>query len=204
MAKVTWQILPPPMDEGQSMTKSLNPITSIIFKDSHNSERRGFQGYCRPRRRLRSWTIRGFSTSRSASMCFGASYLLKLILRYAATEGRNYRLRLTKTRLAQFQLKWVRQRRDWKIDTGGKESPEDDMKTDLESALSRIMPERGRLAKIMISDQPATQQERKNSVADLCLLISPYTPYIGLFEAVRIDDVLQRTLTSNLLSFLYG
>lgn len=52
MDKVTWRILPPPMDEGHSMIKSLNTITSNTSKGSHSSERKGCQGNYRPRRRL--------------------------------------------------------------------------------------------------------------------------------------------------------
>lgn len=93
-------------------------------------------------------------------------------LKVAKNEARNYKDRLMRKTLGQYKLEWVRQRRDWKVDTRGKISPNDDIKTDLESVLSRLMPERGRVAKLMISNQAATEQERKNAIEDLCSLIS--------------------------------
>lgn len=105
-----------------------------------------------------------------------------LDIKHATNEARNYKVRVLKTRLAQYQLEWVRQRRDWKIDTRGKECPEDDTKTDLESALSRVMPERGRLARTMLSDRPTTEQERKQCITDLCSLISQDSTAFSLPE----------------------
>lgn len=93
-------------------------------------------------------------------------------LKVAKDEARNYKDRLLRKTLSQYKLEWVRQRRDWKIDTRGKVSPNDDVKTDLESILTRLMPERGRVAKLMTSNQAATEQERKNVIEDLCSLIS--------------------------------
>ena len=103
-------------------------------------------------------------------------------IKSATNEARNYRARIMRKRLAQFQLEWVRQRRDWKINTRGKESPEDDTETDLENALSRIMPERSRLARMMLSDRPATERERKQCIADLCYLISQDSTAFSLPE----------------------
>ncbi|KAL9637832.1 MAG: hypothetical protein Q9164_001951 [Protoblastenia rupestris] len=57
-------------------------------------------------------------------------------IKNATNEARNHRTRIMRNRLAQFQLEWIWQRRDWKIDTRGKESLEDDTKTDLENTLS--------------------------------------------------------------------
>lgn len=74
--------------------------------------------------------------------------------------------------MTQYKTDWVQQRRKWKIDTRGRECPDDDTKNDLENALTRVMPERGRIAKMMISDKPATEQERKQLIEDLCFLIS--------------------------------
>ncbi|KAL6713000.1 hypothetical protein ACLMJK_009396 [Lecanora helva] len=95
-----------------------------------------------------------------------------LDIKHATNEARNYKARVIKKRSAQFQLEWVRQRRDWKIDTRVKGRPEDDTKTDLESALARVMPERLRLARTMLSERPTTEQGRKQCVADLRSLIS--------------------------------
>ena len=107
---------------------------------------------------------------------------------FLQSEARNYKTRAIKKRLAQFQLEWVRQRRDWKIDTRGKERPEDDTKTDLESALSRIMPERGRLARMMLPDRPTTEQERKKCIADLCSLTSQDSTAFTLHEEGLVNE----------------
>ncbi|KAI9807092.1 MAG: hypothetical protein M1825_005809 [Sarcosagium campestre] len=110
-----------------------------------------------------------------------------LDIKHAINEARNYRARVMKKRLAQFQLDWVRQRRDWKIDTRGKECPEDNTKTDLESALSRIMPERRRLARLMLSDRSTTEQERKQCIADLRSLISHDSTTFSLPEEMPVN-----------------
>ena len=56
--------------------------------------------------------------------------------------------------------------------TRGKERPEDQSQTDLSDILARVMPERGRLAKTMISDQIVSEKERKDAIRDLCSLAS--------------------------------
>ena len=61
----------------------------------------------------------------------------------------NYRRRLRRKALRSFQTQWVRDRRDWKILTDGKERPSDPSHTDLVEQLSLILPERGRLARWM-------------------------------------------------------
>ena len=110
-------------------------------------------------------------------------------LKVAKNEARNYKDRLIRKTLSQYKIEWVRQRRDWKIDTRGKVSPNDNIKTDLESVLSRLMPERGRVAKSMISNQAATEQERKNAIEDLCSLISRDCTALHLPGEKPIDGV---------------
>jgi len=70
----------------------------------------------------------------------------------ARNNVRNCRGRLRNKALKKHQSEWVRQRRDWKIDTRGKIRAEDDTKTDLENVLTKMMPARGRIATIMVSD----------------------------------------------------
>lgn len=48
----------------------------------------------------------------------------------------------------------------------------DETKTDLLDILSRVMPERGRLATTMISDRVVSEEERKEAIEDLCSLAS--------------------------------
>ena len=88
------------------------------------------------------------------------------------SKARAYRARLIKRRLQQYKLEWIRERRDWKVKTRGKERPEDEKKTDLLNNLSRVILERGRLAKTMISDRVVSEEERKVAVEDLCSLAS--------------------------------
>lgn len=64
----------------------------------------------------------------------------------AESKVRGYRASLTQKSLQQYKLKWVQQRRDWKVKTRGKESPNDDENTNLLEILSRVMPEHGRLS----------------------------------------------------------
>ncbi|KAI9764363.1 MAG: hypothetical protein M1840_008501 [Geoglossum simile] len=66
----------------------------------------------------------------------------------------------------------VQNQRDWKIRTQGKEQAEDFMPTQLVQTLSMIMPERGRLTEMMISDKVISEPERKQAVIDLYLFIT--------------------------------
>lgn len=80
-----------------------------------------------------------------------------------ATTGRAniYRSGLRKRMLQQYKLEWVRQRRDWKVATRGKEKTDDTQTTDLLDILSSIMPERRRLTKTMVSDEVVSEQDRR-------------------------------------------
>ena len=100
----------------------------------------------------------------------------------------NYRS-ITAKRLQQYKLEWVRERRDWKIATRGKEQPDDDLKTDLLDILSRITPERNRLAKPIISDAIAFNKKRRQTVQDLYSLISRDCSVLYRPEEEPIDEI---------------
>ena len=63
----------------------------------------------------------------------------------AVGKARACRLRLTRKRLQQYKLEWVRERRDWKVMTRGEKRAEDQSQTDPSDILTRVIPERGRL-----------------------------------------------------------
>jgi len=110
-------------------------------------------------------------------------------IKIAKNDARSYKERLTRKAFTQYKLEWVQQRRDWKIDTRGKERPDDDTKRDLEDVLSRLMPERGRLAKTMTSDKTTTEQERKQCIEDLCSLISQDCTALHLPGEKSVDGI---------------
>ena len=56
--------------------------------------------------------------------------------------------------------------------TRGKERPDDDERTDLLEILSLVMPELGRLARTMISNEVVSEKERRQAIEDLCSLAS--------------------------------
>jgi len=83
--------------------------------------------------------------------------------RYKAS---NYHKILKKASLQEYQTWWVQNRRDWKIRTQG-EQTEDFTPTELVQALSMIIPERGRLTEMMISDKVVSELERKQAITDI-------------------------------------
>lgn len=91
-----------------------------------------------------------------------------------AAESKYYicRARLRRKRLQQYRFEWIRERRDWKVKTRGKEGPDNETKTDLLEILLRVMPERGRLATTITSDRVVSEQERKEAIVNLCSLAS--------------------------------
>ena len=93
-------------------------------------------------------------------------------IKAAESKSRACRARLGRKRLQQYKFEWVRERRDWKVKTGGMERPDDEAKTDLLDILSRVMPERGRLATTMISDRVVSEGGRKEAIEDLRSLAS--------------------------------
>ena len=56
--------------------------------------------------------------------------------------------------------------------TRGKERPDDNERTDLLKILSLVMPELGRLARTMISNEVVSEKERRQAIEDLCSLVS--------------------------------
>ena len=105
----------------------------------------------------------------------------------AKAKARNYRASLTKDSLQKYKMEWVRQRRDWKVTTRGKEIVDDHEPTDLLDVLSLMMPERQRLTKTMISDKVVSEQERRQAVEDLCFLVSQDTTTFYLPKENPID-----------------
>lgn len=79
---------------------------------------------------------------------------------------------LTRLALRQHQEEWVRERRDWKILTRGKEQPHDLCRTDLVDSLCLLIPERGRLAQRMASDEPLSPGAMWDAMRDLHSLCS--------------------------------
>lgn len=103
-------------------------------------------------------------------------YTLKVV----DSKLRTCRARLRRKRLQQYKLEWVRERRDWKVKTRGKERLDDKTKTYLLDILLWVMPELGRLASTMISDRVVLEEERKGAIRDLCSLESQ--DYIVLYR----------------------
>ena len=72
----------------------------------------------------------------------------------------------------QYQNEWVRRKREEKISTRGKVRETEMAKTDLLQSLSLILPERGRLARAMISTDTVSNETRRQNMEDLYSLIS--------------------------------
>ena len=89
--------------------------------------------------------------------------------------------------LREYQEQWIRDRRDWKILTRGKEQPSSLHQEDRLHALCRLMPERGRLRQIVVSDEllssgamwDAMQDLRSLCARDLSII---YFPGLEPFE----------------------
>lgn len=79
----------------------------------------------------------------------------------------NHLKKLKLAALCQYQQHWVRERRDWKILTRGKEIAQDRSKTDVVQNLSLLIPERGRLAEKMALDRPLEPAEMWQALQDL-------------------------------------
>lgn len=72
--------------------------------------------------------------------------------------------------LAQFQKKWIQERRDWKVETRGRILPEDNAKTDDFNNICLLIPERGRLAVWMASEEDLPPEQKWHAISDLCSL----------------------------------
>ena len=90
----------------------------------------------------------------------------------AAAKLTSRRSRLTNQALRQYKEVWVEERRRWKIHTQRKKSPDDIIKIDLSLVLSRLMPEYGRLARVMMSESEISTEQQEQTIRDLCLLAS--------------------------------
>ena len=90
----------------------------------------------------------------------------------ARNEVRSCRHKLERAALWVFQNQWVQDQRDWKIRTRGKEQAEDFESTELVQILSRIIPEYGRLTKMILSDKVISKQEREQAITDLYSFIT--------------------------------
>lgn len=78
----------------------------------------------------------------------------------------------------QFQSVWVQNQRDWKILTRGRERPDYAEQTAEKQAQCKLMPELGRLAAIMSSNEPLSFDEKVVVVNDL------YTQCLRDFDVV--------------------
>jgi len=110
-------------------------------------------------------------------------------IRAAQNKARSYRCSLTNKTLKTYQFEWVQKRRDWKIVTRGKQRPDDNEEMVQLGILSRIMPERGRLARAMVSKQEVSLEERRQVIEDLCTLASRDCTTIYLPEESPIHGV---------------
>ena len=100
---------------------------------------------------------------------------------------KSYQKTLFRTALSRYQNKWVQDRRDWKILTRGKIQPRGIYKTDLVENLCLLIPERGRLAPLVDTDEPLSPAAMWHAMQDmlsLCLrdLSVLYLPRLEPFE----------------------
>ena len=78
--------------------------------------------------------------------------------------------------LRQYQQNWVRERRDWKVLTRGKQVVQNSSKTDFVQDVCLLIPERGRLAHQMRADYPLKPDGMWQSLQDLhALCVQDFT-----------------------------
>lgn len=65
----------------------------------------------------------------------------------------NYRQKWRRKTLEDYQVSWMRERRDWIVLTRGTEQPNDPGQTDVVQSFWRLIPERWRLAEVMSADK---------------------------------------------------
>ncbi|KAK6810460.1 hypothetical protein RU639_013781 [Aspergillus parasiticus] len=75
--------------------------------------------------------------------------------------------RISSSRLQKYQSQWVQSRRDWKVLTRGRERPDHIEQSAEKQALCKLMPELGRLAAVMSSNEPLSFDEKASVVKDL-------------------------------------
>lgn len=82
-------------------------------------------------------------------------------------------LKMVKTKaLRQYQQHWVRERRDWKILTRGKETAPDQSKTDFTQSICQLIPERARIAQAMAAEEalePGAMWQALQDLHTLCV-----------------------------------
>jgi hypothetical protein len=86
---------------------------------------------------------------------------------YERLQYKNTHTRLRLSALTSYRSQWVRDRRDWRVLSGGQKSPDDPEKNACTRALALIMPEIGRLAEIMSSTDPMSFDEKLLFMKDL-------------------------------------
>lgn len=88
-------------------------------------------------------------------------------IRRAKREYSVLKRRISSSRLQKYQSQWVQSRRDWKILTRGRERPDHIEQSAEKQALCKLMPELGRLAAVMSSNEPLSFDEKASVVKDL-------------------------------------
>lgn len=101
----------------------------------------------------------------------------------------SYRKTLKRTTLRQYQQDWTRDCRDWKILTRGKQQAGDLCKTDLVRSLCLLIPERGRLALGMASDDPVSPAAMWRAIEDLHSLCTRNFTVLYLPSSEPHEDV---------------
>jgi hypothetical protein len=95
----------------------------------------------------------------------------------------NHPKKLKPKALYQHQEHWVRERRDWKILTRGREVAQDRRKTEFVESMCVLIPERGRLAKRMADDEPLEPEDMWRAMYDL------YTLCVGDFTVLLSPQI---------------
>ncbi|KAJ5456181.1 hypothetical protein N7530_011455 [Penicillium desertorum] len=87
--------------------------------------------------------------------------------KYERLQYRKTHTRLRLSALTNYRTQWVRDRRDWRVLSGGQKSPDEPERNACTRALALIMPEIGRLAAIMSSTDPMSFDEKLLFMKDL-------------------------------------
>jgi len=94
----------------------------------------------------------------------------------AINEAKNqlstHRMTLEREALRLYQKQWIQDRRVWKILTRGKERAKDVCRNDLFQHLCLLRPERGRLARMMASEEPLSLADHRLAIRDMHSLIT--------------------------------
>jgi hypothetical protein len=79
---------------------------------------------------------------------------------------------LEREALRLYQKQWIQDRRVWKILTRGKERAKDICRNDLFQHLCLLRPERGRLARMIASEEPLSLTDHRQAIRDMHSLIT--------------------------------